>query len=313
MVNIGILGTGFGMEHLRLYSQTPDCRVVRVYGRNPAKLTSIREQYGVEVTSDPDEVIVDSDIGLVDICLPSDLHIRFAARCLEQSKCVFIETPLCYDPREATLIRDLASRMQRNVYVSSFMKFFNEYAYLKSAIADRRYGDLHMLVLHRDTPSIWSSLGCKEIVHHFMIHDLDFLSWAFDDLRVLHTSVARITDSQSAVLAALQSGKTIISLRGCSALPKCLPMSVGFRACFDSATMDFTCAFTNAGPTKVLTVSTDKETKPVELVDKYPYQAMIEHVVDCENGKCSTVIDMQSALASLQLASEIARSAITCG
>lgn len=311
MIRVGILGTGFGKEHLRLFCQTPDCQVVRVYGRNKDKLEQIRGEYNVDVTMDPSKVINDREIDLVDVCLPSVLHKEYALRCLDGSKSVFIETPLCYELEDARQIREAAARIKKNIYVSSFIKFFNEYAYLKSIVENNQLGRLKMLRLYRDTPVIWGAVGLENIVHNLMIHDIDFVSWLFKNLEITDVSAVDASPQKAMVLASFKADTVLVQLQGCSLLPETLPMSVGYQAYFDSGEIDFHCVFTGDGPSKKLTLSTPQASNAVELKDAYPYKSMIEHVVACENDGIPSVLDVDAAIVSLELANEIKGRAIT--
>lgn len=310
MIHIGILGTGFGQEHLRLFSQTTGCQVLKVYGRNTDPLERIRKEYHVAVTRDPSEVINDQQIDLIDICLPSGLHKEYALQCLHRSKSVFIETPLCYDLEDAEHIRETAVKMNKHVYVSSFIKFFNEYVYLKSVIETHQLGHLHALRLYRETPVVRGTLGVDTIVHHLLIHDIDFLSSLFKNLEILHISAVGNDAEKAIVFGVLKADHCLIQLQGCSLLPPTLPLSIGYQAHFEAGALDFQCVFTHDGPVKKLTVSTSHDTHAIELRDRYPYQLMIEHVVACENTGVTNLLDIDSAIESLALANAIKRRAL---
>jgi predicted dehydrogenase len=45
-MKIALLGTGFGQAHAAVYAQRPDVDEVVVFGRAPAKLAAISEQFG---------------------------------------------------------------------------------------------------------------------------------------------------------------------------------------------------------------------------------------------------------------------------
>ena len=282
-----------------------------MYGRNTNTLERIRKEYNVAVTRDPSDVINDQQIDLIDICLPSGLHREYALQCLHRSKSIFIETPLCYDLEDAEQIRETAVKMNKNVYVSSFMKFFNEYVYLKSMIETNQLGHLHALRLYRDTPVIRGTLGVDTIVHHLLIHDIDFISSLFHKLEILHISAVGNDSKKAMVFGVLKADHCLIQLQGCSLLPTTLPMSIGYHAHFDAGELDFHCVFTNDGPVKKLALSTSHETNVIELRDRYPYQLMIEHVVACETNGITNILDVDSAIESLELANEIKRKAIT--
>jgi len=313
LLTIGILGTGFGAEHLRLFSQTAGCRVKRVFGRNREKLESLKSKYKVEVATDPSEVINDDDVDLLDICLPTGLHKEYALAGLERSKNVFIETPMCYRTEDAEQIRDSALRSNKKVYVSSFIKFFNEYNHLKSVVEKDEMGKLRAIRIYRNTPSVWGALGVEAIVHHLMIHDIDFLSSMFVAPEVTHVSAVDVDSKKSVVLVALEADDALIELEGCSLTPGTLPMSIGYKARFESGEIDFQCEFKEDGPSKRLRISTAQETNTLELKDKYPYQSMIEHVVECETKNARNLLDVDSAIKSLRIADRIRREAMAAG
>jgi predicted dehydrogenase len=67
MLRIGILGTGFGLNHLKIYQQSETGSVVQVFGRDAGKLASARTEYGVDVTTDPMDIIRNDQIDIVDL------------------------------------------------------------------------------------------------------------------------------------------------------------------------------------------------------------------------------------------------------
>jgi predicted dehydrogenase len=67
---------------------------VIVFGRTPEKLAAIGDQFGFTTTTNPDSVISDHDIDLVDICLPTRMHADIAAQAMLAGRDVLIELPL---------------------------------------------------------------------------------------------------------------------------------------------------------------------------------------------------------------------------
>jgi len=73
-----------------------------VYGRNPAKVRDVAEQYGVQRTSTRLEELIDApDIDVVDNCLVNSEHFGPLMRAVEAGKHVFTEKPLTIELSEA--------------------------------------------------------------------------------------------------------------------------------------------------------------------------------------------------------------------
>ena len=73
-MNIAILGTGFGKEHVKLFRQEKLVDKIIVWGRNPEKLAEIEKEFGVQTTINLDDILNDTSIELVDVCLPTKVH-----------------------------------------------------------------------------------------------------------------------------------------------------------------------------------------------------------------------------------------------
>lgn len=50
MINVGILGTGFGSEHARIYKQIHNVTLKKVFGRTKEKLDKIEATFHVATT-----------------------------------------------------------------------------------------------------------------------------------------------------------------------------------------------------------------------------------------------------------------------
>jgi predicted dehydrogenase len=93
-MKIGLLGTGFGVAHARIYHRHPQVDDVVVFGRTPAKLDTIESELGFATTTDIARIYDDPTIDLVDVCLPTPLHADHVIRALQAGKHVLCELPL---------------------------------------------------------------------------------------------------------------------------------------------------------------------------------------------------------------------------
>lgn len=175
-MNIGVLGTGFGAYHAKLWIESDRIDRVVVYGRNESKLQKLKEELGVEITNCIDDLILNPEIDVIDICLPSHLHKQYAVQALKHGKHVFCETPVCLTLEDAAAMRHAEKQYGRRILVNQFIKFEPAYSYLQHAFQERKYGKLLSLVLKRETPPLWGDLGLSSITTNLMIHELDYVT-----------------------------------------------------------------------------------------------------------------------------------------
>jgi predicted dehydrogenase len=110
---VAVLGTGrmagihlAALADLRDRGLRIDGRSVHVepavYGRDPAKVRAVAEQYGVRRTSTRLEELIDApDVDVVDNCLVNAEHYAPLMRAIDSEKHVFTEKPLTIDLSEA--------------------------------------------------------------------------------------------------------------------------------------------------------------------------------------------------------------------
>lgn len=157
------MGSGFGRQH-----------AVLIYGRNENKLREINKVLNIDTTTDIDEIIKNEEINLVDICLPTPLHAKWAIEALKHHKHVFCETPLSYQLGEAKEILKISEEYQKNVFVDLFYKFSTPHHINK--IKNLELGEVKSFSSYNRAAPNWGNLGLHKNVSDFHIHNFDFLT-----------------------------------------------------------------------------------------------------------------------------------------
>lgn len=186
MMNIGILGTGFGAYHAELYKKMDSIESITIFGRNEEKLQQLKEKHLIHTTTDINEILTDKKIVLIDVCLPTFLHKHYVIEALKHGKHVFCETPVALTREDALAMQEAEIQYGKNVFINQFIKHEHPYTYLHKLVQTQTLGSLTTLHIKRKTPPLWGDLSLKRITTDLMIHDLDMVAWLLgkpDDIR----------------------------------------------------------------------------------------------------------------------------------
>src|SRR5664279_3735733 len=115
MINVGIVGMGgMGWFHASKYMQLPNVNLVAIADITPERLEASHavqiniagDQRPVDFSnvmrySDGSQLISNAGVDVVDICLPTYLHARYAIEALQHGRHVLCEKPMALSVVEA--------------------------------------------------------------------------------------------------------------------------------------------------------------------------------------------------------------------
>ncbi len=266
-INVGMVGTGFmAVAHLKAWAKVPGVRIAALCnpsGRNldgsfagvggnvgdgePFRL----DMTGVKTFRDPAELFADPDIQLVDITTPTKTHESLAVAALAAGKHALLEKPVSGTAAEAQRIALAAAEAtSRGVFLmpAHCLRFWPEWAWVRAAIADGRYGRVLSARFRRVAqPPGWgrahffdgaTSGGALFDLH---IHDADFVKFCFGKPRAVfasgHTKVSGAIDH---VLAMYQvEGGATVSAEGRWAMSEGFGFNMAYTVNFERATADY--------------------------------------------------------------------------
>lgn len=238
IIKVGILGTGFGLVHAEHYRAIEGVQVKSIFGRKPDKLEEVKEKFGVEVTTDPYQLIEDPEIDLIDVCLPTRVHLEYVTAALEKGKNVFCETPLAYSLQEAQKMQHYSRKFKRKLFVNLFFKYSPPHKMALDLIRSGKLGTPRSVTTYNRTPSFWENVGIEDIVLNFALHNFDFL---VELLGIPNHVTARGigNDNTAHVVATLNYLDSMASVDCSSMVPHGYPFSIGYNIVCSRGTINY--------------------------------------------------------------------------
>lgn len=318
MTNVGVIGLGMmGATHLDAYAKHPGARVVAVAERNEDLRHGRRRAAGniegqaqgnaqldaARKYAEGMELIEDPDVDLVDICLPTPLHLEYAAAALKAGKHLLVEKPLARTAADAFALADLAAQAPGVAMPAMCMRFWPGWDWLKEAVDDRRFG--RVLAAHFRRVSSHpqgrfyadgdASGGALLDLH---IHDTDFVQYCFGTPdAVFSRGYSHITSATDHVATHyLYKDGPMVTAEGGWAMTAGFPFTMQYTVNFEQATAAFDIA---ADPK--LRVTRGGRTEAVELPGTMGYEHEIGYVLRCiaanEKPKRVTLRDAAASVA----------------
>ena len=304
-MKVGILGTGFGAYHTELYSGILNNDEIILWGRNKEKLNELKNIHNVKITEDMNDIFNDEEIQLVDICLPNELHKKYAIKAMECGKNVFCEVPVTLSYKDAKELEEYSKKCNCMMMVDLFERFDFAYSYLKEAIDNGKYGTLRSFRIWRQTPPWWGSLGKNDIVFKLMIHDIDYISYILGEPNNIEVSNSFPDEGKGVVNVNLKYDNTIVMLQSSSMMASRYPFSVGYEAIFDNGVIKYNSdGYSDRQDIKLKVITNEDESK-IRIPNKSCYRASVEEVIRDIKEHKESINDIKQAKLSIKLAEEI--------
>ncbi|MCL2462155.1 MAG: Gfo/Idh/MocA family oxidoreductase [Defluviitaleaceae bacterium] len=203
MFNAAILGLGGVAQavHVPAYKVLEErgkARLVAACDIDPGQFTKKQEinlgaagamPENLRTYTDLEEMLAKERLDLIDICLPTDLHSKYAIDMLARGYHVESEKPMARGSEECAAMIEAAKAAKGRLMIGQCLRFSDEYLFLKDAIDNNTFGRPISAVFRRQSgPPLWSSEnwlmdharsgGCLLDMH---IHDIDIARFLFGE------------------------------------------------------------------------------------------------------------------------------------
>ncbi len=170
-VRVGLIGLGFmGTTHFGIYQNLPQAKVVAIADGDAAKRTGNISKVvgnigggdnskgldlsGITTYADGLELIEKADVDIIDICVPTQYHLKYALAALKAGKHVFCEKPVCYDVEELAQLAAAVKEAKGFFNVGMCIRAWPEYAHARECVVTKKYGEVRHALFRRLSPSV---------------------------------------------------------------------------------------------------------------------------------------------------------------
>ena len=135
MLKVGLIGCGFmGAMHANCYKNIVGVEVVAFSDIRREKAEELQKGTNAVIYDNALELINNAKVDVIDICLPTFLHAKYAMLAMEKVKYVFVEKPVALTVEEGNLMIEKAKATGAQVQVGQVIRFWDEYVKLKEIL-----------------------------------------------------------------------------------------------------------------------------------------------------------------------------------
>lgn len=310
-MRIAVIGAGvMGEYHTRIYTELENnnlnIHLVGISDINKNRLEEVSKKYKISNSNSQQYVqtytdynlLLDSNLDAVSICVPTSLHYEVAIAAIKKGvKYLLIEKPITDDLSKANDIVKYAKDSGSRILVGHVERFNPAIIELKRLIDSGRLGDIVSISAKRvSKPSYVRHVGTGVIID-LAVHDIDVMCYLYGKLP---TSVYSIAGSENGFV---NEDRAIISLKfneHCAGIietnwltPHTLRTLdvIGLKAV---AQLDYI--------NQRIIISENERSEEIKFVKQEPLKNEIIHFIDIANGKREPVVTGNDGINALKIA-----------
>lgn len=186
-LKVGLIGVaGIARRHFPGWHDSPHTELTALADLNP-EILKVRgaEQKIAKLYANPEDLIADPEIDIVDICTPNRFHAPLAVAALEAGKHVLCEKPLASTPEEIQQMIAARDKSGKMLMTAQHFRFSGEAEALKAEVDTGVLGDVYHArswMLRRSWAPISPGFVTKELAGggpciDIGVHILDLTLW----------------------------------------------------------------------------------------------------------------------------------------
>jgi predicted dehydrogenase len=179
-----------GSVHASQYAKMPEVELA-AYDRNAEKLARYCERTGARPMESYDALTAWADV--VDVCLPTDLHLEHGLRAIAAGRAVFMEKPMASDLAGCEALIEAAAKACAPLMPGHVVRFFPEYEAAHRQVVSGQIGEPAAARLRRGGRAPKGSddwfldrQRSGGVLLDLAIHDFDWLRWTLGEAKSVY-------------------------------------------------------------------------------------------------------------------------------
>jgi len=330
---VAIWGAGtMGRVHAGCYQRSEEARVAYVIDQDPTKAQELAATCGARAIGEPAAALLDPEVDVVDVCLPTYLHREAVEEAARAGKHVLCEKPAALSIDDAKAMLETCRACGVKLGVAHVVRYFPEYETVHQMITSGELGQIGTVRLSRvgPFPRGWTDWYADEtrsggLLLDLSIHDFDFLRWCFGPVDHVYARKARNDRPLEYALVVVRMKNGVIAhVEGSWAHPG--PFSYKFEVCGSAGMVEYDSL--KARPLSVVTAPAPVSPRggasaagsgtpggvavpESPLKSREPYLREIRDFLAYVRGESTPRVLPEDAVAALEISLAATRSALT--
>jgi predicted dehydrogenase len=148
-LRVGVIGAGIGALHLAAYAKLPQVEIAALAGLDDERVRRVAAEYNVPTTyREYSDLLAESTIDAVSVCLPNALHAPVSIAALEAGKHVLVEKPLARTVAEGQAMLDAAAANDRILMIALTQRYRGDVQWVKRYVDSGALGKIYYAKAH---------------------------------------------------------------------------------------------------------------------------------------------------------------------
>ena len=253
MVRIGVIGAGFmGSMHTQCYALLPGVKLVGIADCRKEKAVELADKFGCIAYENAGNLLKNSEVDAVDICLPTFLHKKWVIKAAKAGKHVLCEKPIALTVKDADKMVEAADKQGVIFMVAQVIRFWPEYVRLKEIYQKGELGRLVSLHLTRLSPTPtwgWENwLGTSQksggALIDLHIHDTDYLQYLLGQPKSLYSVGRKVDEGYWHIMTSFKYPEMVVTAEGGWDFVDTFPFRMAFVANFEKGVVEYNSMYT---------------------------------------------------------------------
>ncbi|HWL08463.1 MAG TPA: Gfo/Idh/MocA family oxidoreductase [Planctomicrobium sp.] len=172
VVNIAMVGLGFGAEFIPIYQQHPQAHIQAICRRHEGELHKVGDLFGIETRyTDFDDVLSDPQIDAVHINSPIPDHAWMSLKALDAGKHVMCTVPMATTVEECRQIVEKVRETGLKYMMAETVVYSREFLFIKELYENGELGKIqHLAASHPQDMDGWPDYWKDMVPMHYATH-----------------------------------------------------------------------------------------------------------------------------------------------